>query len=72
LIRATARVPAANQFFQEMRPMKEIDKKDSAEVSGGYFGPLVVDGPCIPNPEEDYPQYPNGSTGEDDLPIGSR
>ena len=55
--------------------MKEVEKKDAPEVSGGYIGPAgCTDLPGYPVPE--YPQYPNGEpddpTGEGDLPVGMR
>ncbi len=51
--------------------MKEVDKKDMPEVSGGYFGPFVTDPPTYPDPG--YPQTPvNDPLGEGDLPAGSR
>jgi hypothetical protein len=37
-----------------MHVMKEVEKKDAPEVSGGYVGPLVED-PAISPP---FPQFP--------------
>lgn len=52
--------------------MKEVDKKDTPSVSGGYIGPLVTDPPTYPIPP-DYPPYPNGDPlGEGDLPQTTR
>lgn len=50
--------------------MKEVDKKDTPEVSGGYIGPPCTDPPGYPIP--DYPQYPppRDPFGEDDIPTG--
>ena len=50
--------------------MKEVDKKDAPDVSGGYTGPLCTDPTAYPITE--YPKLPNGDpTGEGDLPVGS-
>jgi hypothetical protein len=53
--------------------MKEIDKKQAPQVSGGGELPYVTDPPCLPDP--DYPKEPGGplvdytkSIGELDLP----
>jgi hypothetical protein len=35
--------------------MKEVEKKDTPDVSGGYFV-----GDCIPCVDPDYPQTPMG------------
>lgn len=49
--------------------MKEVDKKDAPNVSGGYTGPLVTDPPSDPIPGVDYPQNPYVDySGEGDLP----
>ena len=41
--------------------MKEIEKKDTPEVSGGW---VPLDGPTFPpgteTPEKDYPPFPGG------------
>lgn len=41
--------------------MKEIERKDMPEVSGGY---VPLDGPCFPPgttlPDQDYPPNPAG------------
>ena len=48
--------------------MKEVDKKDAPEVSGGYVGPLCTDPAQAPISE--YPKYPNGGPlGDEDLPV---
>jgi len=52
--------------------MKEVDKKDAPEVTGGYIGPLCTDPPGYPTPEADYPQYPINPYGENDLPAGEK
>lgn len=49
--------------------MRELDKKEAPEISGGYFGPLVTDPPAYPT--SDYPDQPMTGTGEEDLPAGS-
>jgi hypothetical protein len=45
--------------------MKEVDKKDAPNVSGGYTGPLVTDPPVE---GVDYPQNPFVDYAEGDLP----
>jgi hypothetical protein len=37
-----------------MHAMKEVEKKDAPEVSGGYVGPLVED----PSGSEPFPKFP--------------
>ena len=54
--------------------MKEVEKKDAPEISGGYAGPLVIDDPrpgCI---TPDFPQTPISPDplGERDLPVVTR
>ena len=47
--------------------MKEVEKKDAPEISGGAL-PFVTDPPTVP----DYPQNPSNpdqTEGERDLPI---
>jgi hypothetical protein len=42
--------------------MKEVEKSRTPEVSGGYVGPFVVDGPTYPDPP-DFPsteEFPDG------------
>ena len=48
--------------------MKEVDKKDTPSISGGYTGPDSV----IPVrlPDNQFPTNPITGTGEDDLPVG--
>jgi hypothetical protein len=44
--------------------MKEVEKKDAPDVSGGYVTDPVE---C---PITDYPKYPNGGPlGDEDLPV---
>ena len=57
--------------------MKEVEKKDAPEISGGYVGPLVTDDPgpgCITPVFPDYPQNPrlDDPFGQGDLPVGTR
>lgn len=41
--------------------MKDIDRKDTPEVSGGYVPPSNTGGGCFPWPEDPTePQYPQG------------
>ena len=48
--------------------MKEVDKKDTPEISGGFTGP---DAPiAVSLPGNEFPTNPVTGTGEDDLPIG--
>ena len=49
--------------------MKEVEKKDTPAISGGYLGPDSVVPVKIPN--DDYPANPFTGTGEEDLPIGA-
>ena len=48
--------------------MKEVEKKHTPEISGGYADPFVTDPPVIP----EYPTTPLGpmdqTEGERDLP----
>ena len=44
--------------------MKEVEKKDTPDVSGG-----LVNGPTIPAIDPDYPQYPLGPTCPPIWPI---
>ena len=47
--------------------MKEIQKKDLPEISGGAESPIAIIGPpCIPLP---YPQMPGGPIDPND-PLG--
>ncbi len=47
--------------------MKEVDKKDTLEISGGYTGP---DAPIpVRLPGNEFPSNPVTGTGEDDLPV---
>ena len=45
--------------------MKEVEKKDAPDVSGG-----IVDG-CIPVPSIDYPPWPGGPIVEPPFPPPS-
>jgi hypothetical protein len=72
LIRASGARPGRHPHLQEKQAMKEVDKKDAPEVTGGYFGPLCTDPPGYPIPEADYPQYPSNPYGENDLPVGEK
>ena len=47
--------------------MKEVDKKHTPEISGGYTGPDSVIPVRLPNNE--FPTDPITGTGEDDLPV---
>jgi len=49
--------------------MKEVDKKDTPAISGGYLGPDAV--APVKTPIDEYPPNPWTGTGEDDLPIGA-
>ena len=49
--------------------MKEVEKKDTPAISGGYLGPDSVVQVKIPNDE--YPANPFTGTGEEDLPLGA-
>ena len=71
MIRAiTGLRPGRPPIFQEMHEMKEVDKKERPEVSGGS-SPFVTDPPTYPDP--DYPQTPvTDPLGESDLPVGWR
>jgi hypothetical protein len=51
-----------------MHAMKEVEKKDAPEVSGGYVGPLVED-PAIVEP---YPQIPMVPVNNEDTPPAWR
>jgi len=48
--------------------MKEVEKKDTPEISGGALPPLVTDPPLV---GPDYPQTPTTpeTEGERDLPT---
>ena len=48
--------------------MKEVDKKDAPEISGGYTGPDAPIPVCLPSNE--FPSTPYTGTGEEDLPVG--
>ena len=54
--------------------MKEVEKKDAPEVSGGYTG-FTGDDPSLGLPStSDFPKFPTTpiDIAEGDLPIGSR
>jgi len=49
--------------------MKEVEKKDTPEVSGGYVGPCITD-PFVTDPPivSDYPKNPvTGVPNEDQI-----
>ena len=50
--------------------MKEVEKKDAPDVSGGFQPPPVYDPPST----GDFPKFPTTpiDIAEGDLPIGSR
>ena len=50
--------------------MKEVEKKDTPAISGGYMVPDPVVIP-VTVPIEEYPQNPNMGSGGDELPIGA-
>jgi hypothetical protein len=43
--------------------MKEVEKKEVPDVSGGVYLPDTIGLPYPPFPDPDYPQVPGGSTG---------
>jgi hypothetical protein len=43
--------------------MKEVEKKDVPDVSGGVYLPDTLGLPYPPFTDPDYPQFPGGSTG---------
>jgi hypothetical protein len=44
--------------------MKEIDKKQAPEVSGGYFGPLETESPVPVGPMPTVPPLPTDRDGD--------
>jgi hypothetical protein len=50
-----------------MHAMKEVEKKDAPEVSGGYVGPLVED-PSVAPPFPQNPTVPVQPGQTEDLP----
>jgi hypothetical protein len=52
LIRPSGARRRRPRHFQEKHSMKEVNKSQTPEISGGYTGPLVVDGPTYPDPPD--------------------